>query len=44
MIKGEYTNHKIEYNKEQLEFINSPVENSKLFKWHRNQHPNFKNI
>ena len=30
MIKGEYTNHKIEYNKEQLEFINSPVENSKL--------------
>ena len=30
MITGEYTNHKIEYNKEQNEFIKSPLENSKL--------------
>jgi hypothetical protein len=28
--KEEYNNHKIEYNEEQLIFINSPLENSKL--------------
>lgn len=30
LTKGEYKNFKIEYNSEQLNFINSPLENSKL--------------
>jgi DNA polymerase III epsilon subunit-like protein len=30
LTKGEYKNFKIEYNLEQLRFINSPLENSKL--------------